>query len=212
MKAKWTSGWSTLWTEYVAITSYCDEYISQEGHLQYYASDLILAVRITNEYPEYALYDNNCQNFAKYLVESITVRSLSSETIEESISRWLNALVPPRFVTLRTTPGYSPTATSMSFHTASEISVYTASESIWFSAVESIQANSILSDVDCDILTVDDIHCRIRCIDIEIIDICKRIEEIERQKVFHYQSIQAMGTLLLNHEYPLQRNKHRRRR
>lgn len=47
-----------------------------------------IALRILRERPDYESFENNCQNFTKYLVESISPGSFSHKTIRQVLDRW----------------------------------------------------------------------------------------------------------------------------
>lgn len=44
--------------------------------------------------PNYHLFENNCQNFSKFLIEAITPGSVTPETIQNVLERW-QTLLPP---------------------------------------------------------------------------------------------------------------------
>jgi len=56
---------------------------------------LMIAMRITKERPTYELFENNCQNFAKYLVELMCPGCLTPDTILTVLQRWQDSTVEP---------------------------------------------------------------------------------------------------------------------
>jgi hypothetical protein len=56
----------------------------------------VLAIRIIAERPNYHLFENNCQNFAKYLIEELCPGCLIPETIQSVLAQWQNASLQPR--------------------------------------------------------------------------------------------------------------------
>lgn len=104
-----------------------------------------LALRIIKEHPDYHLFENNCQNFAKYLLESLCPSVSIPETIQNILERLQD------FSTQISLPGaYPPSSISTyetSFVTASETTWVTASGNTWLTAAECLSfsdANSIL--------------------------------------------------------------------
>lgn len=66
------------------------------------------AAKIIKEQPDYSFYENNCQKFAKYLVEAICPVSVYPETIHNFLRKWLNSGGHPEART--TLPGTYPTS------------------------------------------------------------------------------------------------------
>src|SRR5271170_7120180 len=56
---------------------------------------LMIAMRITKQRPNYELFENNCQNFAKYLVELMCPGCLTPDTILTVLQRWQDSTVEP---------------------------------------------------------------------------------------------------------------------
>jgi hypothetical protein len=54
-----------------------------------------LALRIVKDKPDYELFENNCQNFSKYLVDAISPGSFCVDTIKDMLDRWLDPAVIP---------------------------------------------------------------------------------------------------------------------
>jgi len=52
-------------------------------------------MRITEQRPTYQLFENNCQNFAKYLVEFMCPGCLTPDTIQTVLQRWQDSTVQP---------------------------------------------------------------------------------------------------------------------
>lgn len=74
-------------------------------------------------HPNYHLFENNCQNFAKFLIDAITPGSLTPETIQNVLERWQTVPTPYK----RSFPGTYPTSHSTqttdseTFITAAEV-------------------------------------------------------------------------------------------
>lgn len=81
-----------------------------------------LASRIVKDRPDYELFENNCQNFSKYLVDAISPGSFCVETIKDMLDQWLDLPVTP--------PGQLPgTYPKSVFNSFTETGTYfTASE------------------------------------------------------------------------------------
>lgn len=94
------------------------------------------AARIIKERPDYSLFENNCQNFAKYLVEAISPASKYPETIHNFLQKW----VPPAGHSEASTqlPGTYPSSPTTT-EPQSE-SYYSASEDTWTSDLESLNS------------------------------------------------------------------------
>jgi hypothetical protein len=76
-------------------------------------------LRITQARPDYFLFENNCQNFAKYLLEAISPGSYSPRPISDIIKRWLTATSNPQI--FGRLPGAYPNSTALdTFWTAVE--------------------------------------------------------------------------------------------
>src|SRR5271156_735438 len=56
---------------------------------------LMIAMRITKERPNYEFFENNCQNFAKYLIEFMCSGCLTPDTIQSALQRWQDCTVQP---------------------------------------------------------------------------------------------------------------------
>lgn len=56
---------------------------------------LMIAIRITEERPNYQLFENNCQNFAKYLIEFMCPACLTPDTILTVLQRWQDSTIEP---------------------------------------------------------------------------------------------------------------------
>ena len=81
-------------------------------------------MRIVKERPDYELFENNCQNFARYLVEELSPGSFCPRTIKHVFDDWISLATN---TTQRGLPGaYPRTATSRT--TESEM-YFTARES-----------------------------------------------------------------------------------
>lgn len=65
----------------------------------------LLATDIIIDQPDYDLFENNCQNFGKYLVEKICPGALGPETIHDFIQR---VLFEDTIVSNRVIPGTYP--------------------------------------------------------------------------------------------------------
>src|SRR5271170_3368973 len=52
-------------------------------------------MRITEQRPTYQLFENNCQNFAKYLIEFMCPGCLTPDTIQVVLQRWQDGTVQP---------------------------------------------------------------------------------------------------------------------
>jgi hypothetical protein len=93
---------------------------------------LTLAIRITTEHPDYRLFENNCQNFVKYLIGAISPTALVPNTIQSVLDR----LYQFRDTDHRL-PGTFP-------HSPQSIGSHYSSPSVYYSALNS-PANSVLS-------------------------------------------------------------------
>jgi len=54
---------------------------------------LIAALRIVLKHSDYHLFENNCQNFARYLVEKISPGSCCPKTIKDVLEEWTAAAI-----------------------------------------------------------------------------------------------------------------------
>jgi hypothetical protein len=103
-------------------------------------------MRIVLERPDYHLFENNCQNFVKFLLEVICPGSPIPATIENVLARWQDISTSRQGLSL---PGaYPPSITTterLSFVTASETSWVTASETSWVTA----SGDTWVTAVDC---------------------------------------------------------------
>jgi hypothetical protein len=132
--------WARLSMKYVGTTLLTKDQVSLRG-ISY--SRLVLTVHVAAAEiirfnPTYHLYRNNCQNFAKELIESLCKIHLTVETINEA----LESLYDPRY--LKQPPAYFPgswrsvetesaefvTAFSRTFDTAAETSFHSAQSSV----------------------------------------------------------------------------------
>jgi ankyrin repeat protein len=122
--------WPTFSAQYVGITEMSCEQIKFEGISLKYITK-ISAIRIVDERPDYRLFENNCQNFAKYLLERICPGVAIPDTIQMVLERLKNAISPD--AKTGKLPGTYPRSTvSLSGCT----SYVTASGTIWVTAVE----------------------------------------------------------------------------
>jgi len=62
------------------------------------------ALRIVEQRPDYKLFENNCQNFARYLVEEISPGSFCPNTIKHVLEEWTTLATDPK----RRLPGAYP--------------------------------------------------------------------------------------------------------
>jgi hypothetical protein len=96
-----------------------------------------LAMRILAERPDYSLFENNCQNFVKFLLEVICPNGPVPATIQMVLERMIDIKTSRQTLSL---PGaYPPSIIStegMSFVTASGTSWITASGDSWVTAVD----------------------------------------------------------------------------
>jgi hypothetical protein len=101
-------------------------------------------MEITATRPNYHLFENNCQNFAKFLVEAICTVSVSPETIENVLQRLGNAgIVPVPVGESARLPGTYPItvkSTLDEWFTASDNST------AFFGVSEGVQGHLILTD------------------------------------------------------------------
>jgi hypothetical protein len=79
--------WPTCSGQFMGVTSSTVEEIQLEGACQSIAP-LTIALRIVKERPDYELFENNCQNFARYLVEKISPGSFCPNTIKHVLEEW----------------------------------------------------------------------------------------------------------------------------
>jgi len=101
------------------------------------------AIQIINEHPDYRLFENNCQNFVKYLLEAICPGVEIPDTIQ-CISQKLNDVS-----TVASNPTILPGAYPVSiisskctsFLTATGTTWVTASGDTWVTAAESLYSN-----------------------------------------------------------------------
>ena len=96
-------------------------------------------MRILEEHPDYHVFENNCQNFVKYLLEAVCPSAPIPATIQMVLERFQDMSLTPEKVSL---PGAYPlsihpsiiSTDRQSFVTASETSWVTASETSWVTA------------------------------------------------------------------------------
>jgi ankyrin repeat protein len=98
-------------------------------------------MRIIDERPDYRLFENNCQNFVKFLLEHLCPESPIPDTIQNVLQRLqdISQIDPAQDLSL---PGAYPTSNasteSASFVTASGRTWISASGTTWVTAAESI--------------------------------------------------------------------------
>jgi len=130
------------------------------------------AVKITKERPDYDLFENNCQNFARYLVEEICPGSFCPATIQNVLVRWrifsaysqtqLPRRYPPQALeSLQTNSSDS----QMSFVTATSCGYETATESSWISAVQSIASTTVSTESDSLVVALNSLALETLSID-----------------------------------------------
>ena len=108
------------------------------------------AVSIVNQRPKYSLINNNCQNFAKYLIEAISMVHLDTQTLEDVISSLVDTASSSRVRLPGTYPESSAsTGTSQEFSTAqSNFSSYETAEQTPFYTAASRLNTSKSSEPD----------------------------------------------------------------
>ena len=141
--------WHMFSMQYVGKTTMTHETIKREG-ISFYINYSLEALQIINTHPDYRLFENNCQNFAKYLLETIC----PDASIPQTITEVLQGLQNIRNVTpLTAIPGAYPcsiaSADNDSFETASGTYWFTTTETSWITAPDysmmSVKENDDLS-------------------------------------------------------------------
>ena len=100
---------------------------------------LMIAMRITKERPNYELFENNCQNFAKYLVELMCPGCLTPDTIQIVLQRWQNCTVQPT--------GRIPGA-----YSASLVTIVSSPDRTFVTAKETVDPSTATSDREESVL------------------------------------------------------------
>lgn len=131
--------WQMFSAEYIGETIRTHDGIKKECMISFISgSAYLVALRIIEEHPDYGLYENNCQNFVKYLLEFVCPGAVVPATIQNVLQRLQEAsLAASKRVSI---PGAYPSSrnstVSTSYVTASETSWLTASGDTWMTAVD----------------------------------------------------------------------------
>jgi hypothetical protein len=68
----------------------------------------LLAALIIQRHPDYSLFNDNCQNFARYLVKSICQNSMCPAPFNHYVSNVLSRLLAPSYAKVVRLPGTYP--------------------------------------------------------------------------------------------------------
>ena len=140
--------WRALSFQLVGETDMTHEMIQQEGKqapsLKMFCLTCLLAIRIIKSRPNFHLFENNCQNFVKFLLEAMCPTAPVPETIRCVIERLLDLSTVARRPGNPLPGTYPPSLAESdcdSFMTASGTSWWTASGTIWITAFECVSSN-----------------------------------------------------------------------
>src|SRR5271155_1658919 len=128
--------WRLFSAKYIGTTETHHDQIELEGTLSDYLA-LIAAIRITETKPNYQLFENNCQNFAKYLIEFMCPECLTPDTIQTLLQRWQDSTVQPS----GRIPGTYP---------ASVVTILSSPDRTYVTANESFDPSTRRTDRDPD--------------------------------------------------------------
>lgn len=123
--------WKLLSACSAGETTMTDEEIQVQGATNKDCPDSP-ALRIIKSRPDYKLYENNCQNFAKYLVETISPGSFCPDTIQSYMEQWLATSTSSKTYLPGAYPRSiqpSPVPSLSSVRSASSVSVYYSARS-----------------------------------------------------------------------------------
>ena len=129
--------WPMATFMYTGNTLKSNDEIESEGNRSFHDSSESQAVSISKERPKYNLINNNCQNFAKYLIEAISLAHLDTQTLEDIVAGLFDTASSSTVRLPETYPESSnidtcqelmtPRSTFTSYHTAEQTPFYTAS-------------------------------------------------------------------------------------
>jgi hypothetical protein len=105
----------------------------------------MLAIRIIDERPDYHIIENNCQNFAKFLLKFMCPSASIPDTIQDLFERWQRFPVPASSSNQFLPGAYPPSSRatdSTSFITASEMNSSIASEDTWAAVVQYLMCHT----------------------------------------------------------------------
>lgn len=88
--------WNLFSTECVGMTNKTDEEIEKDGTIQLIRLTKKTALKIIEEKPGYNLFENNCQNFTKYLVDAISPGSFRTEMVKTILDRFIAGDTPAK--------------------------------------------------------------------------------------------------------------------
>ena len=88
--------WNLFSTECVGKTKKTDQEIEKEGTIQLMRLTKETALKIIEEKPGYNLFENNCQNFTKYLVDAISPGSFRTEMVKTILDRFIASDTPAK--------------------------------------------------------------------------------------------------------------------
>lgn len=110
---------------------------------------IVKAHRIIRERPTYDLFTNNCQNFAKFLIETICGVVASQESIQDVLRRLDDEEMKRHWPKI---PGaYPESSMGDTFISAFSQSFYTVEEDSYFSAYGESQSEDGEESIDIDI-------------------------------------------------------------
>jgi len=120
---------------------------------------LVAAIIIANR-PTYLLFNNNCQNFATFLLETLCPRAAVPDTIQKSLERIAKQFDMESLPPIRLSGAYPPSIISgaTTYVSASDRSWWTATGNEYFSAIEcstSVEEASASSTINDFIHTHD---------------------------------------------------------
>ena len=137
--------WRMFSMQYVGKTGMTYDEIKKEGIFDFLRHSLA-AIRIIDVHPDYDIFENNCQNFAKYLLEAICPDAPIPQTIADVLQRLQN------IECLTEISGTLPGAYPLSVSPTDDDSFVTASSTYWFTAT----ATSWITAVDYSLLSLNE--------------------------------------------------------
>lgn len=136
--------WRMFSIQYVGETSKTSEEIKAEGGQYQERPGLIVAIRIVEAHPDYRLFENNCQNFVKSLLQFVCPHASIPATIQSVLQRLQDVSDITKGHYSSIPGGYPPTLVSLHSSDTKETQStwFTASGTSWLTAKEYIDMDS----------------------------------------------------------------------